>query len=391
VEPIGFYADIISDAISLENCVDREEAYSVVEALRLGAAEVLDMEVEDLQLLAIGQPGGRGLSLLLYDPMPGGSGLLDQMKDRWPEVVRAAKRIVAECPSLCASACVDCLLHYRNSYYHPHLNRHTALERLEKWGDSIEFGHDIPPRLPTPVDEEVPVNDPELALRAMLERAGMHGFRAQYEIDLGRPLGITTPDFFYEPRNDTYEGLCIYHDGMAGHLHGRAERREKDRDLRDELRHKGYEVIEIPHGHLTDPAAMRQHFFRIGRFLLGKEAAQRIRDDSSWYKSPEHTSDTPPKDLWAETLGLLDAVWHPLAQGLRLTGFRAPDEVDWDWIEGGRVSGKRALMMWSTSNGPIVLVDVAAGITAGPNVVMAEPNSVAPAIAALLRPLLEPV
>ena len=37
VEPVGFYADVISDAISLENCVDREEAYSVMEALRLGA------------------------------------------------------------------------------------------------------------------------------------------------------------------------------------------------------------------------------------------------------------------------------------------------------------------------------------------------------------------
>ena len=38
------------------------------------AADVLDMEVEDLQLLAVGQPGGRGVPLLLYDPMPGGSG-----------------------------------------------------------------------------------------------------------------------------------------------------------------------------------------------------------------------------------------------------------------------------------------------------------------------------
>ena len=287
VDPVGFYADVISDAISLDNCVDREEAYSVIEALRQGAAEVLDMEVEDLQLLAIGQPGGRGLSLLLYDPMPGGSGLLDQMRDRWPEVVAAAKRLVAECPSLCASACVDCLLHFRNSYYHQHLNRHTALDRLERWGNAIEFGHDIPSRLPTPVAQEVPVNDPELTLRAMLDRAGLHGYQPQHPIDLGRPMGGTTPDFFYEPRNDTYEGLCIYLDGMSGHLHGRPETREKDRDLREGLRHKGYEVIEIQFGQLTDPHAMRQHFFRIGRFLLGRDAAQLIRDDSSWYKSPE--------------------------------------------------------------------------------------------------------
>jgi hypothetical protein len=28
---------------------------------------------------------------------------------------------------------------------------------------------------------------------------------------------------------------------------------------------------------------MRQHFFRVGQFLLGKVAAQRVRDDVSWH------------------------------------------------------------------------------------------------------------
>ena len=369
--------------------MDREEAYSVMEALRLGAAEVLDMEVEDLQLLAIGQPGGRGLSLLVYDPMPGGSGLLDQMRDRWPEVTAAAKRVVADCPSLCQSACVDCLLHFRNSYYHRHLNRLTALDRLQKWGKSLDFTHDIPSRLPTQAAEEVPVNDPELTLRAMLDRAGLHGYQPQRPIDLGRPLGATTPDFFYEPRNDAYEGLCIYLDGMGRHLHGRPETRDRDRDIREGLRNRGYEVVEIQFGQLTDPDAMRQHFFRIGRFLLGKDAAQRIRDDSTWYTSPQIVSDAPPKDSWTEVLGLLDSSWHPLAQGLRLAGLRSPDEVDWDWIEAGKVSGKRALMMWSTKTGQAVLVDAASGIGPGPNIVTAEPTSTPAAVAVLLTPLLE--
>jgi hypothetical protein len=389
VEPVGFYADVTSDAISLENCADREEAYSVMEALRLGAADVLDMEVEDLQLLAIGQPGGRGLSLLIYDPMPGGSGLLDQMKERWPEVVAAAKRVTADCPSLCQSACVDCLLHFRNSYYHRYLNRHIALDRLDRYGEVLDFTHDIPSRLPTTGTAEIPVNDPELTLRAMLERAGLHGYQAQRPIDLGRPLGTTTPDFFYEPRNDAYEGLCIYLDGMGRHLHGRPETRDKDRDIRQELRNRGYEVVEVQFGQLTDPDAMRQHFFRVGRFLLGKDAAQRIRDDSSWYTSPKTASDAPSKDAWTEILGLLESQWHELAQGLRLANLPSPDEVDWDWIEAGKVSGKRALMMWSIKNGAVVLVDTAAGIAPGPNIVTAEPHSKPAAIVALLSPLLE--
>ena len=54
VEPVGFYADITADSISLEGSVDREEAYSVLEALRMGASDVLDMEIEDLQLLSSG-------------------------------------------------------------------------------------------------------------------------------------------------------------------------------------------------------------------------------------------------------------------------------------------------------------------------------------------------
>ena len=293
VEPVGFYADITSDAISLENCVDREEAYSVMEAIRLGAANILDMEIEDLQLLAIGQPGGKGLSMLLYDPMPGGSGLLDQMKERWPEVVLEARRVVAECPSLCQSACTDCLLHFRNSYYHRHLNRLTALDRLDNWGDNLEFMHDVPARLPTAPSEQVPVNNPELTLRAMLERAGLQGYQPQYPIDLGRPLGTSVPDFFYDARSDAYEGLCIYLDGMSGYLHGDPEKHEKDRQVREELRNRGYEVVEIQFGQLTDPDAMRRHFFRIGRFLLGKDAAQRIRDDFSWHTAPGAVSDNP--------------------------------------------------------------------------------------------------
>jgi hypothetical protein len=63
--------------------------------------------------------------------------------------------------------------------------------------------------------------------------------------------------------------------------------------------------------------------------------------------------------------------------------------VDWDWIDAGKVSGKRALMMWSTETGVVVLVDSAAGIGSGPNIVTAEPNSKPAAVVALLSPLLE--
>ena len=51
---IGFHADVTADVLSLPACDGPDTAYSVLEALRIGAARVLDMHVDDLQILVIG-------------------------------------------------------------------------------------------------------------------------------------------------------------------------------------------------------------------------------------------------------------------------------------------------------------------------------------------------
>ena len=53
-QSIGFYASVVADAFSLPACEDAETAYSVLEALRFGATQVLDMHMDDLQVLVIG-------------------------------------------------------------------------------------------------------------------------------------------------------------------------------------------------------------------------------------------------------------------------------------------------------------------------------------------------
>lgn len=126
VQPTGFYADIVANALILPQCANREVAYSVLEALRIGAANVLEMERDDLTLLVIGQAGQDAVEGVLYDPMPGGSGLLDQIVDRFAEVVTAACNVVRECPSTCERSCVDCLLAFENGFFHKHLDRHVA-------------------------------------------------------------------------------------------------------------------------------------------------------------------------------------------------------------------------------------------------------------------------
>jgi hypothetical protein len=63
----------------------------------------------DLQVLVIGHVDRDDVDALLWDPMPGGSGLLDQLCERFQEVVQAAREVAGACPGRCASSCIDCL------------------------------------------------------------------------------------------------------------------------------------------------------------------------------------------------------------------------------------------------------------------------------------------
>jgi hypothetical protein len=226
---------------------------------------------------------------LLYDPMPGGSGLLEQMLQRWPEVLKAALELVEGCSSQCNSACVDCMLLFRNSFYHQHLNRHVAAEALRAWSDGLVLTHDIPARLPDAQAQDLTVNQSAQLLKALLQRAGFSNFEEEKPIDLGRALGKTTPDFYFADPSERTEGVCLYLDGMSKHIHGNPQTRQRDQQLRGELRNLCYEVMEITYNDLHDREAMRAHFYRLGRLLLTREQAQGIRADDSWFDAKNST------------------------------------------------------------------------------------------------------
>ena len=282
---VGFYADVIADALSLEGCADRGEAYSVLEALRVGMTQVLEMEREDLQVLVIGRVGEDAVDALLYDPMPGGSGLLEQACGRWPEVVTAALTVLDGCPSLCERSCIDCLQTFRNAFFHRHLNRHVAAERLRDWGSGVEVAHVIPARLPAsaPKDAEIPVNAAERRLRELLDRAHLPAGQWQHPIDLGLPLGSTRPDVFFAGEDEFERGVCVYLDGLSEHIHGNPRTRAKDEAIRTTLRGRGYEVVEIAATDLFDRDQMIRHVARIARLVEGRDRARAVRDDASWY------------------------------------------------------------------------------------------------------------
>jgi Lhr-like helicase len=298
---VGFHADLTADALTLASCTDREEAYSLIESLRLAASHVLDMDLEDLQVLVIGRPDREEVDAYLYDPMPGGSGLLEQICGKFKEVVDTAVKFAEECPARCETSCIDCFQNYRNAFYHPHLNRHVMTERLKEYGALLVHTHDIPQKLPTtkPVGDEQPVNVAERKLRGMLLKAGFQEGAWQKQVHLPPPLMSTTPDVTFSDPDDPERKIFIYLDGLSKHLHGNPETAQRDNTIRAELRNQGHEVISITAHDLDDPQAMVRHFKRLARQLLGRDAVQPIVEGAdAWFKAgAEGVSEVVPQAI----------------------------------------------------------------------------------------------
>ncbi|HOY68954.1 MAG TPA: DEAD/DEAH box helicase [Candidatus Ozemobacteraceae bacterium] len=284
IQPTGFFADVEVDALGLHDIEDQTMGFSFMEAMRMGAARVLDMEIEDLQLLAIGRPGENRLDILMYDPMPGGSGLLDQLVSRWQEVRLAALEIVENCPGACERACIDCLQTYRNRFYHEHLDRKKAGEVLARSESALIEAHPIPEKLPkTTTTTGQPQTPIETRFKRFLEEAGLPMPIAQKTIEI-TPGMPTIPDFYYEGDDADEPGICMYLDGMAAHIHGNPETAEKDRFLRDQLRSRGYEVVEVRSYELDDKDAVVAAVSRIAKYLVGKEKQRKLREETGWFE-----------------------------------------------------------------------------------------------------------
>jgi ATP-dependent helicase YprA (DUF1998 family) len=375
---VGFYSDVVADSITLQDCADPTEAYSVAETLRRAAAEVLQLDAGDLQLLVLRKPGGLSCDAVLYDPMTGGSGVLELLIERWSDVHAQATDLVERCAGRCATACIECLLDYRNASYHPSLDRHRAADALRSRGAHVTATHDLPPILPVATPEAEPTNAPEVRLRYLIERAGFVGGKPQYTVDLGRPLGATVPDFYFDDPTGRSQGVCVYLDGLSAALHGNAATRARDVELREELRARDYAVIEIAASDLSDRAAMARKFRQLGNLLRGRDAGQAIADDTSWFDAAAaaHASEHPPppstRDDWQETRDLLDDEAHKLVlDAVRAGGLPMPDQVDWDLPNAsGRASGVRAVLAWTRASRFVVVVPAAVGFEVPGHVVV---------------------
>ncbi len=170
---LAVQADV--DLLRFHDVRGEAEGINIGEALRTAATRLLDMGPDDLQLLLVRKPDDK-LDLLVYDPMPGGSGLLEQMLERWQELIATAKELLVGCVQGCETACYACLKTFRNQFFHDRLNRHEALGLVGELDHRPEAYRNI-----VPVFEEerpgegTPSNTPEARLQRLLHGPSVPG------------------------------------------------------------------------------------------------------------------------------------------------------------------------------------------------------------------------
>ena len=125
--------ELVTDVVRLQfpQLNDQWDAYSLAYAILLGAAETLDVPGNDLNTTITGGENDNKASIVLYDAVPGGAGLVAQLEEEniLREVFKKARdRVQGRCG--CDLSCYGCLRSYRNQFAHPHLKRKNALEFL---------------------------------------------------------------------------------------------------------------------------------------------------------------------------------------------------------------------------------------------------------------------
>jgi hypothetical protein len=249
------------DMLQFHAVTDEAEGINIGEALRTAATRLLDMGPEDLQLLIVQKPDETH-DLLIYDPMPGGSGLLQQMLARWQELIKCAKDLLAGCVQGCDKACYACLKTFRNQFHHDLLDRHKAHKLVEALDHVPGSYRDITPIFEEERPEEgTPSNTPEARLLRLLQ--DYHFPAGECRKRITTTLGIATePDWLHEPTK-----VAIYLDGMSRGLHGDPNVARKDQIIRQAVELDGYTVIVVQRRDLDDPQAVRQHLKSIAQAM----------------------------------------------------------------------------------------------------------------------------
>jgi ATP-dependent helicase YprA (DUF1998 family) len=268
-------ADVQLDGVLFKGFDSPGDAVNLAEALRIGSNQVLEMDPDDMQILILPQ-GADVWDVFLYDPMTGGSGLLDQLLERWGEIAGAGKDSLRSCPNACEKSCYSCMKTYRNIMNHEELDRRRAIELLDEYVKKPELVRTVPPRMIEQRPTGLGTNPSEARLRQILLRFGFPPFDAQEDISIPhKTYKSTRPDLF---RIDPVSGkkIAIYLDGLSRGIHGNEERQKIDHLIRTVLRSEGYFVEEISSSALDDPKMLRYHLRSLANALDDRKLRSKV-------------------------------------------------------------------------------------------------------------------
>jgi hypothetical protein len=239
------------------------DAANLCEALLLGARDLLDMGERDLTWVGIAQDDG-AWEAFVYDPMPGGSGVLDEILDRWEQVLDEATERLQGCPEACATACYECLKNHSNAFHQPYLDRFKANDLLATWR-GLKVQNTIEPATGDMPTKGQPHHSKEQVFLLALQEAGLvgdDGPELNANLDLGDGI-VTSPDALYRAKK-----VAVYLDGMSTSLHGNPKTQQTDAMITRILKMEGYHVHRIPYSALSDPT-MKQHHLKVLAQSLG--------------------------------------------------------------------------------------------------------------------------
>jgi SOS-response transcriptional repressor LexA len=161
------------------------------------------------------------------------------------------------------------------------------------------------------------------------------------QIRLDRAIGTTTPDVIYRAgHHGKDEGICIYLDGLSGHIHGNPERAEQDQRIRSWLRNNCYEVIEIVVSDLDDEGAMSRHFRKLAGYLGANELRDSLRNNTSWFSRAKEAGESAARFNLRIVQPRGNERYVSCVPFIPLKAaagaFSDPQNVqgsDWDWVE----------------------------------------------------------
>ena len=275
----GFYTESAVDVILFDNLRSEEEAYSVAESFRIAASNLLEMELDDLQILYLGASSNNKSKSILYDPMPGGSGLIEQIIDKWESIIKEVERVVSHCPSDCGTSCIDCMQTFRNAHYHRFLNRNLVIPLFGENKYSLKFLEDIAETMQVQeISERASVNDIRELILKYIQDIKIHENKEILIEDLNEKIVV---DLFIDNEAGNSDGFCNF-------IISESEELQRNDSIinkySEELRNLGYVVNIFKLKDFTNKNLLSRFMFKVLR-PINKETAEYAQKEINGDKS----------------------------------------------------------------------------------------------------------